>query len=126
MARLRSHDQGFVAATPDRVFRMVADPSKYPTWWPGAKANGSGLSLPIRRGSRRFAVERERDGIGLYLVSGGDSLEWYLEPFDEGTIVNVFLDVEGAAGRSARRVLRMRGAIRTALVGLKRRLESGS
>jgi hypothetical protein len=105
---------------------MLVDPSTYPSWWPGARANGTGLSLPIRRGTHRFAVEREREGIGLYLVSGGDSLEWYLEPFDDGTIVNAFLDVEGTAGRSARRLLRMRGAIRTGLVGLKRRLESGS
>jgi uncharacterized protein YndB with AHSA1/START domain len=125
VARLRSHDQGFVGVPPDGVFRVLADPATYPTWWPGARANGSGVSLPIRRGTRRFSVDRQREGIGLYLVSEGGSLEWYLEPFDDGTIVNVFLDFEGA-GRSARRLLRMRGAIRAALVGLKGTLESES
>ena len=123
MPGLRSHDQGFIAVSPDRVFGMLADPSTYPTWWPGAGVNDSGVSLPMWRGNRPFSLERLREGVGLYLVSGDDSLEWYLEPFDDGTIVNALIDVQT---RSARRMLRMRGAVRGALVGLKRKLEPGS
>lgn len=48
------------------------------------------------------------------------TLEWYLEPFQEGTIVNVLLDVEAGSGarRSERRLVRMRSSVRRALVGL--------
>jgi hypothetical protein len=63
--------------------------------------------------------------VGLYLVSPDEELEWYLEPFDDGTIVNVFLQVSDAPGRRGeRRLRRMRGSIRAGLVGLKRRLEA--
>lgn len=126
MVRLRSHDQGFVAAPPRRVYELLADPASYPGWWPGAGADGGGVSLPLGRRPRAARPERERAEIGLYLMFGDESLEWYLEPFDDGTIVNAFLDVAptGSARRASRRMLRMRAALRTALVGLKRRLEA--
>jgi hypothetical protein len=122
MASLRSHDQGFVAASPDRVYRLIARPDTYPSWWAGSKLTAEGLSLPVAGGVAK--VERERNGVGLHLVYGERSLEWYLEPFDEGTIVNAFLDVPGRPGRRASRgLLRMRGAVRRGLVGLKKELE---
>jgi hypothetical protein len=122
MASLRSHDQGFVAAPPDRVYRLIARPDTYPSWWAGSKLTAEGLSLPVAGGVAK--VERERNGVGLHLVYGERSLEWYLEPFDEGTIVNAFLDVPGRPGRRASRgLLRMRGAVRRGLVGLKKELE---
>ena len=124
MASLRSHDQGFVAASPDRVYRLIARPDTYPSWWAGSKLTREGLSLPVAGGVAK--VERERNGVGLHLVYGERSLEWYLEPFDEGTIVNAFLDVPGRPGRRASRgLLRMRRAVRRGLVGLKKELEGG-
>lgn len=125
MERVRSHDQGFVAAAPGEVYTLLAEPVSYPGWWPGTRANGEGVLLPLGRRPRHATPDRKREGIGLYLVFGGDSLEWYLEPFDDGTIVNAFLDVE-AARRASRRLLRMRASVRTGLVGLKHRLEAGS
>jgi len=122
MAGLRSHDQGFVAASPDRVYRLIARPESYPIWWPGSMLTGDGLSLPVAGGAA--TAERERNGVGLHLVYGERSLEWYLEPFDEGTIVNAFLDLPARPGRRAsRRLLRLRGAVRRGLVGLKKELE---
>ena len=121
MAGLRAHDQGFVAAPPGEVYRLVADPRTYPSWWPGCRAQGEGLSLPITRAAVR--AEREREGIGLHLVFGGESLEWYLESFEEGTIVNAFLDAR-SGWRGPRRLIRMRGSVRRGLVGLKKRLET--
>jgi hypothetical protein len=123
MAALRSHDQGFVAASPDRVYELIAQPDTYPAWWAGSRPGADGLSLPVARRAAR--VERERDGVGLHLVFGEGSLEWYLEPFDDGTIVNAFLDVRATrpGRRASRGLLRMRGAVRRGLVGLKKELE---
>lgn len=104
---------------------MLADLRAYPTWWPGAKAGAEDVLLPLRRAPARATADRHRNQVGLHLVSKDEDLEWYLEPFDDGTIVNVFLEIDAArAGRrSARRLLEIRGAIRRGLVGLKRRLE---
>ena len=121
---MRSHDQGFIGASPDQVYGVLSEPSSYATWWPGASAAGDGVHLPIGRGARPAVAERHRNQVGLFLVSPDGELEWYLEPFDDGTIVNVFLETSGARGRSGeRRLRRMRGSIRAGLVGLKRRLE---
>ena len=121
----RSHDQGFVAADPAQVYEVLADPRSYPAWWPGATATPEGVSLPLRRRPRPARPDRLRDHVGLHLVSEDQTLEWYLEPFDDGTIVNVFLELAGSApgSRAPRRLLRMRSAVRQALVGLKRLFE---
>jgi hypothetical protein len=121
MDRVRSHDQGFVGAPPSRVFGLLADPASYPSWWPGTGSHEGALSLPLRAAGP-VTAERERDGVGLYLAFDDGSLEWYLEPFDDGTIVNAFLDVPAPAGKP-RRLRAMRSRIREAMVGLKRRLE---
>ncbi|MGH2690880.1 MAG: hypothetical protein ACRDHM_00055 [Actinomycetota bacterium] len=124
MAALRSHDQGFVAAAPGEVYRLIDDPATYPSWWTGSRLQGDDLSLPITKAATR--AERQREGIGLHLVFGEESLEWYLETFEEGTIVNAFLDVRTSRSewRGARRLTRMRSALRRGLVGLKKRLEA--
>ena len=119
---MRSHDQGFVAAPPEQVYGVLADPSSYATWWPGAKPLPGGVQLPLGRRGGAAVAERLRNGVGLYLVSGDEEVEWYVEPFDDGTIVNVFLGVKGTQGRRTQR--RLRGSIRAGLVGLKRRLEA--
>ena len=127
MPDLRSHDQGFVAAHPERVYETLANPASYAAWWPGARVVPEGVLLPFRRRPRPATADRHRNDVGLHLVSPDEELEWYLEPFDDGTIVNVFLQLTDAQGRSShRRLRRMRGAVRTGLVGLKRRLEAGS
>jgi hypothetical protein len=124
--RVRAHDQGFVPAPPTAVYAAVSQPASYPSWWPGATCDGdqgSALRLPLESGKGRSAsVERHRPDVGVFLslpVYRG-TLEWYLEPFQDGTIVNGILDVEAArAGRwSQRRLLRMRASVRRALVGL--------
>ena len=122
---MRSHDQGFVGAPPDQVYEVLAEPASYSTWWPGARRSEDGVELPLMRGARLAVAERHRNQVGLYVVSPDEELEWYLEPFHDGTIVNVFLQVPDAPGRRGeRRLRRMRGSIRAGLVGLKLRLET--
>ena len=122
---MRSHDQGFVPAGPAQVYEVLADLRSYPSWWPGAQVSSEGVALPLRRGLRAARADRLRDDLGLHLLADGQDLEWYLDPFDDGTIVNVFLEVPDAppGRRGERRLLRMRGAVRRGLVGLKRRFE---
>jgi hypothetical protein len=47
-------------------------------------------------------------------------MEWFLEPFQEGTVVNCILDLDLAGGwrGTSRRLRRIRTAIRRGLVGL--------
>ena len=50
-------------------------------------------------------------------------VQWYLEPFRDGTIVFGITDVETSRSWRPRRVLRHRASIHDALVALKDRLE---
>ena len=121
----RSHDQGFVGASPAQVYEVLANPSSYPTWWPGARGSAEEVILPLDRSAGSVEADGFREDVGLHLLSEKQELEWYLEPFDDGTIVNAFLEVPGSGRRVERRLLRMRSALRGGLVGLKRHLEEG-
>ncbi|MDQ4005340.1 MAG: hypothetical protein M3135_03440 [Actinomycetota bacterium] len=125
--RLRAHDQGFVAAPPASVYSTLGDRFAYRRWWPGASMGESDGVIRLRLGRRVVDARPEghRDGLGLYLTVQGGSLEWYLEPFEEGTIVNAFadLDLPGGPRAAARRLLAARSSVRTGLVGLKVWLE---
>ena len=127
---MRSLDHGFVRARPARVFEVLRDPAGYPAWWPGARALGDGrLRLP---GLPPVLMEPGgvRPGTGLHLrISGGrrealdGHLEWYVEAFEEGTLVSCIADLRAARPWRPRRVLRMRAGVRSALVALKGMLE---
>ena len=128
--RIRAHDQGFVAAPPAAVYRALADTGQYASWWKDAVAGDADGVVRIRLEPRRDTEarpERHRDAMGLFLRLGSPydgTLEWYLESFQEGTIVNVFLEVNLAGrGNGQRRLRQMRSAIRRGLVGLKARHE---
>jgi hypothetical protein len=127
--RTRAHDQGFVSAPPVAVYRSLADTGSYGLWWSDAMRGADG-DLRLRLEPRRVAdaiPERHREGIGLFLRLGrpyDGTLEWYLEPLEDGTMVNVLLDVTLSGGRRAeRRLRRVRSSIRRALVALKKELE---
>ena len=128
MPSLRSHDQGFVPAPPAQVYEVLSDTRSYGSWWPGAQATHESVTLPLLRGHRAARADRLREDLGLHLVSEAHDLEWYLEPFDDGTIVNVFLEVSDSPSgrRGERRLLGMRSAVRRGLVGLKRRFEGAA
>jgi hypothetical protein len=120
---LRSHDQGFVPVAPDRVYEALSDPATYERWWPGV-GTWSGERLSLRLDGRPWEAtpDRERPGVGMFLnlrPSLG-TLEWYLEPFEEGTVVNCLLDLDlpGGSRRALRRLRRIRTAVRAGLVGL--------
>jgi len=128
---VRTWDQGFVGAAPERVFEVLRDPAGYPAWWPGARRLGDGrLRLPGMPPAT-VAVDRVRPGVGLFVRlsraagPGGREghLEWYLEPFEEGTMVNGITDLGAGRRWPSRRVLRVRSGVRSAMVALKEMLE---
>jgi len=123
---VRSLDHGFVRATPERVFEVLRDPAGYPAWWPGARALGDGRIAFPGLPPVRLEPEGVRPGTGLILrVSGargdalGGHLEWYVEAFEEGTMVSCIADLRARRRWSSRRVLRMRAGFRSALVVLR-------
>ena len=127
---VRAHDQGFVASDPGTVYGVLAEVGAYPAWWPGVNVTSEGPDLLLRlSGWPAVPVrpEAHRPGVGLFLRLGeplDGTLEWYLEPFQEGTIVNAILSVSlrGGSGRASRRLRRLRRAIRAGLVALRGRV----
>lgn len=121
-------DQGFVPAAPKRVYARLADLDRYGEWWTGVNVRRAGDALELRfprLGGTRVRLEGERPGTGMILRLAGPrlagSLEWYLEPFKEGTIVNAILDLEPGPRGHARRVLRFRRVLRAGLIALRER-----
>jgi hypothetical protein len=129
MTEVHSHEQGFVSAPPKQVYRVLADLPAYPRWWPAATAADGELLLALSgRASSSASAERHRPGLGLNLRLGPPNqgtLEWYLDPYEEGTVVNCLLDLDlpGTSRKARSRLRRARSEIRRGLVGLKRRLQ---
>ena len=125
--RVASVDTGFVAASPGRVFQVVADPAAYPRWWPGTRAgNASELLLPgIGRAEYRLGAIRPGVELTVRLQGRrqGGRLQWYLERFKEGTVVYGIVDLETDRRWTVRRQRGIRAGIRAAMVALKELLE---
>jgi hypothetical protein len=125
--RVAEIDRGFVRASPDRVFELVRDPARYPEWWPRVRRAGDrSLRFP-QLGEVGTEVHGVKDGVELIVKVEGRAvrghLQWYLEPFKDGTIVYGITDVETSSRWTPRRVLRHRASIRRAMVALKAALE---
>ena len=116
-------DQGYVAAPPQRVFEVLREPSAYPRWWPGVRSREDGWLVLRGLGPVEVTAEGVRDGVGLIVRFRGrraeGHLEWYLEPFREGTVVNGITNLWAEGRWSPRRTLRLRSAIRSGMVALK-------
>ena len=123
-------DQGFVSASPASVYRVLADVLSYPVWWPGVEVRSSGADMRLQMSggpSVPASAEGHREGVGLILRLGpplSGTLEWYLEPFEEGTVVNSILNVDLPGGplRSARRIRRLRVGIHRGMAALREQL----
>jgi len=116
-------DQGFVAAPCARIFDVLSEPPGYPGWWPGARATADGrLRLP-GLGAASVRPHRVRPGVGLFVQVDGEGfrgdLEWYLEPYKEGTVVYGITNIESDRRWRERRILAVRSGIHSALVALK-------
>jgi hypothetical protein len=74
-------DDTFVAASPERVAGLVADRAAWKRWWPD-------LALTLRE-------DRAEKGV-RWLVSGAleGTMEVWLEPCMDGTVVHYFLHAE--------------------------------
>lgn len=118
-------DQGFVPEPPGRVYARLADVDAYPEWWTGVRTRDGTIAIPGLPHSE-VTVERDRPRVGLVLrLRGGGvdaSLEWYLERFKEGTVVNAILELDETGER---RRMRVRRGLREAMVALRRLAEAG-
>ena len=124
--RVASVDTGFVSAAPRRVFEMLAQPMAYPGWWPGTTGSGSHLFLP---GIGRVSWQEDgvQPDVELTLRVEGRGVrgrvQWYLEPFKEGTVVYGIVDLEADRALRPRRQRAIRAGMHGALFALKDLLE---
>jgi hypothetical protein len=109
-------DETFLAVPPARVAKEFADPARWPVLWPDLR-----LEVITDRGAAGFR----------WTVDGAlrGSMEIWLEPVLDGTVVHYFLRAEPVEVWPARRATkeaerRQRAAKRIAF-GLKSRLEAG-
>lgn len=108
-------DETFLAVPPARVAAAVASPSRWRRWWPD-------LTLTLHD---------DRGPAGLrWRVSGAatGSMELWLEPVMDGTVVHYFLRVQlsgVAPERVAAQARARRLAAKAMALGLKAELEAG-
>jgi hypothetical protein len=124
--RVASVDTGFVAAAPQRVFEVLADPTGYAQWWPGVRGGDDVLRLPgIGRATTRTGGVEPGVELTLRLQARtcAGRLQWYLEPYKEGTVVYGIVDLETPGRWGRRRRIAVRASIHRALVALKGKLE---
>ena len=116
-------DQGYSTLRPGRVLTILADVEAYPRWWPEVRAPRPGRLRVPGIGEVDVRVDGLRPDVGLYLRLSGarleGHLEWYLEPFEEGTVVNCITNIRASGRWSPRRTLRVRAAVRRAMVALR-------
>ena len=122
---MASVDTGFVAASPRRVFEVLADPAGYAGWWPAVRG-GDVLRIP-GLGPVAARVDGVEEGVELTLRLTGRGfagrLQWYLDPYEEGAVVYGIVDLQTRRRWSRRRRFAVRAAVHRALVALKGKLE---
>ncbi len=121
------HDRGWIPGPPPDVYRIVESIHTYPSWWRGIKVDDGDterhvlLTLP-GLGRVKASAAGQRAGVGVIVQLAGDVdgvLEWFLEPFKEGTVANVFLRLAARPRRWKRREQAYRSAVRASLVALR-------
>ena len=125
------HDRGWVPAPPKEIYRVAESIPTYPSWWRQihVEEGESGRHFIVRipaLGEVRASVAGERRAVGLIIQLSGDVdgvLEWFLEPFKDGTIVSVLLRLSTRPRRWNRREQAYRSTVREALVALRRMFE---
>ena len=87
-------DATWIGVAPTVLAPHVADPANWRSWWPDLD-----LEVDELRGAKgvRWLVPHGRRGT----VSG--SMELYLQPIDDGTVVHFFLRLDGTRGPINRR-----------------------
>jgi uncharacterized protein YndB with AHSA1/START domain len=95
-------DTGPSPAPPEEVWKLLCDPSRFPDWWPGAD------SLEVRsvRDGNRLVISCQVSGVRF---------EWRLEPDNDGTRIDVLVDIPE---EEAFRVDEQREEVRASLVRL--------
>jgi hypothetical protein len=114
---LELSDETFIAADRSVVAAMVADPGRWPGWWPD-------LELNLLR-------DRGPKGCQWQVIAGpAGTVEIYLEPWHDGTLLHLFLRLELPGGSSSAARLQRAARDRTlswkrTITRLKDELEAG-
>ena len=125
------HDRGWVPGRPEDVYRVVESIHTYPSWWRGIQVDDDerGRHVTLRfpaLGRVKASAAGQRPGVGVVIQLTGDVegvLEWFLEPFKEGTVTNVLLRLATRPRRWKRRERAYRSAVRDGLVALRTMFE---
>ncbi|NLU82892.1 polyketide cyclase / dehydrase and lipid transport [Rhodococcus sp. HNM0569] len=118
MSSIQVADQAFVASPPERVAAVVSPRARWRRWWPDL----------------RIDVREDRGDKGIRWVVDGPltgTMEVWLEPVLDGTVIHYFLHAEPGAGApsdpdtlaAVTRTRRVQG--KTMSFDVKRELEGG-
>ncbi len=110
---------------------MIGFIRTYPSWWRSISVGEGESDLHVRvtvpgLGRMKASTAGHRPGVGVIVQLAGDVdgvLEWFLEPFNGGTIANVHLRLAARPRRWRRRELTYRSAVREGLVALRTAFE---
>src|ERR1039457_1506113 len=121
------HDSADTSAAPEEVWKLLYDPSRFPTWWSGIGAvdvaEGGGSYTMYPEGYPDFPMAqlldtaREQHRVTVSCLVSDLRFEWGLEPLDEGSGTRITVEVE-IPDAEAERLEGQRQAIRTSLANL--------
>jgi uncharacterized protein YndB with AHSA1/START domain len=115
------HDSAVSAASPEEVWKLLYDPSRFPEWWAGietVEVAGDGKYTIYPDGYPDFPMaqlldtKREQQRVTVSCLVSDLRFEWRLEPSDEGTLITVDVEIPDA---EAHRLDGQRDTIRTSL-----------
>jgi uncharacterized protein YndB with AHSA1/START domain len=114
-------DSATSEASPEEVWKLLYDPSRFPEWWTGietVEVEGDGEYTMFPDGYPDFPMaqlldtKREQRRVTVSCLVSDLHFEWRLEPTDEGTLITVDVEIPDA---EAHRLDRQREVVRSSL-----------
>jgi uncharacterized protein YndB with AHSA1/START domain len=115
------HDSAVSAASPEEVWKLLYDPSRFPEWWTGigsVEVDADDRYTMYPDGYPDFPMaqlldtKREQQRVTVSCLVSDLRFEWRLEPDDDGTLITVDVEIPDA---EAHRLDAQRDTVHTSL-----------
>jgi uncharacterized protein YndB with AHSA1/START domain len=99
------HDSATSDASPEDVWKLLYDPSRFPEWWAGIETVEVGSDgkytlypdgYPDFPMAQLLDTKREQHRVTVSCLVSDLRFEWRLEPKDEGTLITVDVEIPDA------------------------------